>query len=545
MKILLSFLLFALTFQQCFVDINSIITITEVKNSSSIITLSKRYTSSFPSFKIGNIYFRFDEVEKILMFTNSSHKNISEYRRLNFTSNAGSSFLVNYIMFHFDVKNPSNITFVYLDNSLLHSRIATKVMSYNCDQRLGIFGMITSISVWTYSIKQIFYFTIFVLSFIYINHEPVKSRSISLILCMIANMIYCFGDYFESTLSYETYSQVGCFIDLYLLYLPQQYTYIIIVFSLLRYILMVNLNYKKNLFVKDVDNFEKSFFYIFVKIVLGKTIFVIVTISYVFIFAMFGLGILGLTSFQCYTFTINLSSMLVLVFCALSASCFFLIVLYDILANIKFFSSFEGLKTFFIILDPFRFRIEHISVLALVVTFILWAIMPILEIKVFLVDLAFFLAFLINGGISLMITIYRQFSKREVEVSQLVEVLQDRLMLEEFVKFMKSEWSIENYLLYSDLQKYSSTKKEERKKLGQDIYNMYLLSSSPFEVNLRNESKLRATIEIELQGDLTFLELDVRNNMTDTLTRFVFTPIYVKFSELKKNSESAKKLVEI
>jgi hypothetical protein len=104
---------------------------------------------------------------------------------------------------------------------------------------------------------------------------------------------------------------------------------------------------------------------------------------------------------------------------------------------------------------------------------------------------------------------------------EFVDILKDPILRASFAAFAKNEWSLENLLVWDDIQ---SFKKSPSRKKAQRIYKTYLTDDSPRQVNT-DRSKVKP-IETALdKGNVdadTFKEIekDAQQNMSDTYSRW-------------------------
>jgi len=148
------------------------------------------------------------------------------------------------------------------------------------------------------------------------------------------------------------------------------------------------------------------------------------------------------------------------------------------------------------------------------------------------------------------------------DTSRIIDVLlNDELGHELFVEFAKQEWSIENVMIYDEIQQFNKTfakfgsdgqfsHTQELYKHTKQIYEKYLATGSVFEVNIDRATCNEVWKKLSSNtwdGD-TFkaVEITVKGNLSDTFSRFKETEkykIYVKNLEQKQELEKKSGIV--
>eukprot|EP01080_Neovahlkampfia_damariscottae_P009845 gene9845-2168_t len=100
-----------------------------------------------------------------------------------------------------------------------------------------------------------------------------------------------------------------------------------------------------------------------------------------------------------------------------------------------------------------------------------------------------------------------------------------------FKKFCEKEWSLENLLLFDEIEKFSKIK-NKRKKVSKmkEIYTMFFSEQSNLEVNIdfKTRGKLDETMKnlsVDTNIDAVFEETlnEIKRNLRDTMNRFLFS----------------------
>ena len=411
-----------------------------------------------------------------------------------------------------------------------------------CDTRLGLPGMISSYSIYSFLIVQLLLMITLHFTISYSKIQPLKSRSVSLIYYIICTSIYAFGDYIETYMLYQTYAKYGCILNAYLIYSMQQATFIIPVVLLFRYISLSNINMKK---IDILEHPTKSLGCVHKLIYYSKYAIPIFPIVYIATFAFTLTIILSVFKYSC---SIELEDLLVyvhLIFCTIIAFCFVVLVITDWVINLKLIIRCR-MKDYFINQDPHSFRLEQVSVLLLVISFILWAL-PIFDIiaKDIIVEIAFFLTFLVSGGISLYLTIIK--NAYYMKSKDKMTFWDDPQLKKLFKAYCQYEWSIENFELKEQIDIYKKLSDDKARLENAKIISHMFFIGGPLEANLKKSDMDKVTHAIaknDIRSD-TFDEIYrvIISNLSDTASRFSQSKEYIKYMKIKAESSSKELLV--
>lgn len=142
----------------------------------------------------------------------------------------------------------------------------------------------------------------------------------------------------------------------------------------------------------------------------------------------------------------------------------------------------------------------------------------------------------------LLMTMYRWIIYKFYSVppeGSLKKCLDDVLIKNTFKSFAKSEWSIENVLIYEDICLY-----EKNPNLNQAnfIYENYLKTGSPLEVNVSKKEieEILSSIKSEKLSKILFenIKISVLTNLKDTFSRFIYTNEYIIWETKNKLIEN-------
>jgi hypothetical protein len=127
------------------------------------------------------------------------------------------------------------------------------------------------------------------------------------------------------------------------------------------------------------------------------------------------------------------------------------------------------------------------------------------------------------------ITIYRFLKTKHSKSDKFVESKFENMLLDSDLRDEFKKFSAENLLCYDDILIFKSLDTEESRKLkANEIKEIYLLSDSIREVNVKNSKSLLDFITNgEIQVDLfDEIILELKANMVDTYSRFIVDPEY-------------------
>jgi hypothetical protein len=167
-----------------------------------------------------------------------------------------------------------------------------------------------------------------------------------------------------------------------------------------------------------------------------------------------------------------------------------------------------------------------------------------------------------GGGTCIFIILYRYISSllcgaKDKNLSR-AEQLQRIWSMEEgrvaLIKYCEAEFSVENARAYDDLCKYKDVKDpEEKLKLANHIYNAYVGSSSSLLL-VNSSQSCRSNITekmLKLPNDnasaletlFDDFEVEVRSNLQDTFSRFMYSEQYAMYKRKRSSFDRAVKKV--
>jgi hypothetical protein len=311
------------------------------------------------------------------------------------------------------------------------------------------------------------------------------------------------------------------------------------------FLLQIHLNKRrinKKLKIEEGDVSTSSFRKIFLflsKIMTSPSIFYIVPFLWSLFLMFVSYLIFAIHRFECslktYQDMRNFYYVVVLLFYLNLVAIF----IFDVLFNIKLIFKCK-IKQIFVDDDPFQNRLDMYTYLISFPFIVMWVVqLPIpFLLNSAILDFALLFGLWSSGLQALVITIVKKIyytvktSRRVIEDVSIQAAMQPEI-IEVFTKFCEFEWSVENIMLKKDIVKFQRLKSAfERKKLCEIIKKRYLLSSSPFEVNCSSRilSEVIKKIDSNQMEDNLFEELEktVDINLSDTLSRFFFSSLYVE-----------------
>jgi hypothetical protein len=240
-----------------------------------------------------------------------------------------------------------------------------------------------------------------------------------------------------------------------------------------------------------------------------------------------------------------------------------LLTIVDFVLNLNDF--FCHCKKFWIKKDPFRFRIQQVSLFFVAPPILAFLIFNITELQnensaiscitqdasgFQIVTSTIMRAAIIfyYSGFILFYTLFSRlsmlFSKRQnvstVKLDSMDEIFYDEDEFALFNEFIKSEFSSENVYLFQDIKKYEQMfNGEERKAFANEIFEKYLSGKfSALEANIPGSviRKVQRLMENDSFDDNLFNSVlsCVKENLTDSYSRFIITQKYLNYQS-KKN----------
>jgi hypothetical protein len=276
------------------------------------------------------------------------------------------------------------------------------------------------------------------------------------------------------------------------------------------------------------------------KFVSSKYSFMIVTPVWSLIFSGIMTIIYAINDFKCTSKTVFFMRIGHFGCLLFLGSIIVVLIIVDIILNLLNIFTCKCKKIFFED-DPHNVRFDILCSLTFIPITIIWGVVPMPQIfNGIVVEIILFMYFMLTGGIDLIITIFKyvyyKFRNNTISYENkllLKDIFSNTELTEIFGIYCELEWSSENFLFREDVKKYLDTPPKERKIHCQSMKSKYLdFSSSPFEINApeREIVETLKKMDLELFEDDLFEKLFkiVNNNLSDTLSRFSFSPIYQK-----------------
>eukprot|EP01080_Neovahlkampfia_damariscottae_P002335 gene2335-2803_t len=378
---------------------------------------------------------------------------------------------------------------------------------------------------------------LFVLFVVLGQFQPLKSRGIIPFLAF-------FRFFFSSFFHYNHFGQIEhfeftCYYN-YFIFIPLTFSgFFLIALSMLRYVVIANLNNRKQQ-VSKTKKSQKNVFLIFLKYSIHPVVTFIIWILFIFIFICIDIGLV--VGFKCETnlqgVTPPIAISLYVVIIGLCSTFF----IFDILSNIKRIFSKWGICNLFWKYDAYYFRTEY-YIFGLGVSAWTFIIITIIQLSVpnipnlaglifgFILD---FTVFFFQSGFPLLMTIINLIIRlfRKKKKGYLIETLLENLEFHEmFNEFAKSEWSTENLACYDDIIEFEKNVNSEK---ANEMMNLYFNgASSELEVNVPGTLLvgLKEKIQKGKLDENLFSEVKsvVVSNLLDTNSRFMWTWEYKQF----------------
>ena len=426
--------------------------------------------------------------------------------------------------------------------------------SYNYQLIFTQFHNILQVTIPSYILEVLFYFFSFLFTILFSKLQPLKSRGIIPILASFTFFIRSFSlmiPFFPLN-----FYPIGCYFDLLLVLPFWNSIFVLVVISFFRYIIISNLNLRKNLIyrIKKKKNKKKlkmNLFFIFLKYITHPIITFLIWSSVIILFQILnGIFILTLNcesglANQVYGY-ISIPFFTGIIFFSI------LLGLLDVILNLKriFFDKLNWFKVIFKE-DHFYFKFEF-YILMILGSGSIYLISLILSFSGFF-DYRFDLIRLLSNfftnviifigtiGFTLFLTIFfflknlikKILTLKDEPMKTKFEIwLQNSDFNEIFYQFCLSELSPENFICFEDIIEF---KKNPTLEKAQEMYNLYFNSlHSELEVNLSQNdlNPLKKKIEIGIEIDKTLFDLiepQITSNLKDTYSRFIITPEYAQF----------------
>jgi hypothetical protein len=386
-------------------------------------------------------------------------------------------------------------------------------------------------------VLKVFHLGIFILFIAFSQQQPLKSRGLIPFLAYLRFFISSFFAFIH--FGKIEYYELGCYFS-YFIEIPLTFaSFFLFPLTLLRYIIIANLNWRKQNISKSKKTNPNAFL-----ILLKYSIHPIVTLAIWFFLILIFLSIdLGLVfGLRCETNLQNSTQYISIGFYVIIIGACAILFIIDIVSNLKRIFSKCGICKLFWKYDAYYFRSE-LYIFGLGVSATLYVAVTMfqtiyLDQPYLLILLAgFFLdssVFFFQSGFVLLMTILQFFIRcfRKKPKGFLIEKLLENSEFHDlFKEFAKSEWSTENLSCYDDLIEFEKSPSIEKLNPMMELY--FNGAISELEVNVQG-ALLVAVKEKINRGEITnnmFEEIKsvVVSNLLDTQSRFIWTSDYKQF----------------
>eukprot|EP01080_Neovahlkampfia_damariscottae_P006536 gene6536-10543_t len=410
-----------------------------------------------------------------------------------------------------------------------------------CRFGLNISARITTYHPSIFIITMIFHIFLFFLDLTFMNQQPFKSRFISPYIGIAANYVNTVMEFIFSIVTFEQSSKIYCTLSILFSYAPIQAGLACPCLMIFRYMILLRIH--KNKRSLNLENEELKFKMIpylrkrLLATLASPWIFIGAPLIWASIFVGICLILFASFSFQCTTHLFLFLRYTNVAMFGILCLGIFSFVMVDFILNIKFIIKCKWKKIFFDD-DPYNFRSDMIGILFVILPVSIWVLVPLPKV-VFAIftDIILYGGILYSGGQALVITIIKsiifriRISRGNNHSSIHVNDVTSPELVDVFVRFCESEWSVENIMFKLDIQKYKSLKRSERKLFSELIKQKYLIPNvSELEINAPVRSMIDAGKLIadgKFEDDLfNQLEKIVDLNLSDTINRFRFSYIY-------------------
>lgn len=420
-----------------------------------------------------------------------------------------------------------------------------------------------------FSIFLILYTIIFIVMLIFRNKQPLASRGLTPYFACIIQFLLSFSGITQFVFTLEL-NRVNCYISR-LVRGPLILTIIFLaIFTFFRYILIINLNNRKSLYIQNKkSNQKQSFFnkWIFILLKgLGHWSFhIVIFIAFHIMTSAIFILVSAASEFNCQLtgdtiVSRNAASATDIVFMVILILLFIagiIIALIDIFSNIISIVRTDPFKLWKD--DVYFFRIE-VLIIGLLFVFPFFIIVFILKQTIyaenqlyedwnyfnysFLNSISYHLLFFMQVLFVLWITIFKWvlslFEKKRDNI--MLDLLENQELYELFQNFVQNEFSEENLVCYVDLQRFKKeTDPNNRRALGISMIEHYFNGAeSTLEVNVDRAActivKTALSDEQNVIPNDLFegIERTVKTNIYDSFSRFCSTKVFFDYERKQK-----------
>eukprot|EP01080_Neovahlkampfia_damariscottae_P006515 gene6515-10523_t len=438
-----------------------------------------------------------------------------------------------------------------------------------CRFGLNISARISATHPAAYITTICFLIFVFLLYIQFHNDQPFKSRFVAPYFSFFANFVNFFTEELFSQLNYETSSHIYCIMTPFIGYASLQAASTLPVILLFRYMILLKIHNNKINLIKKLKkkasfheeanevkfNWWKVTTNYILKMISSPWIILIFPIIWIFVFWSFLLIIYGVFDFQCTTTSFGYMRLFHFGYFGINFAFMIGYSFYDVLSNIPSIIRCKW-KNMFYQDDPFFYRLDMYSIWLIIPPSCIWGFATLPKyIYAIVTDWVILIGLWVSGWQMLVITIVKKmiffrnnFRKSNGESGEQVIDIQyciDPKMVDFFIRFCESEWSVENIYFKLDVKKYELlTSKSERKQFSEIIRQKYLIPGvSELEINCPNKYMYAVSRQIDegnFPDDLfQAIECIVDINLSDTISRFQFSSTYTNYltKQEKKNKE--------
>lgn len=494
-----------------------------------------------------------------------------------------------YITFVCSSITPKNFTFQTHDLYVQKYPISFNKNNSFSSCVINELGRISDITIESYFFELTILICILILLFYFRDGNPLKSRGLVPFLAILSQYAASVTSLDHHFLTLEWRSVYSCYFLAFVAYPPLTLTYFLMPFNFFRYVLIIYLNNRKESYSEKRTKFATNFIHFLNYLATPIFTFILVTILYI-IYCLINFAILASSSFNCFRasrtieilhFAFNTTCLLVLLIVSFfDFISYFINIFMTIKSSDNAFQHItKGVKSFIYFEDRYFFRIEQL--IAYIVIF-LYVISDGLYLSIsngvftlvstsgktfsqilqeraqarnaILAGRSLTIYLLITHQVlfSLSITIFTWLSgfcrRKENDPNGLEKVFKNEGLKILFKNYAKQEWSLENYLVYVDIQNFHKLTGKRRKEEARRIFDTYFNgNSSPLEVNIDGETSrnIRNRISLVNQEHDIFSQVEgvVRMNLLDTYNRFIFTSEYLNYIKSQEFLEAELKMI--
>lgn len=416
----------------------------------------------------------------------------------------------------------------------------------------------TVYSIPALSIVLIIYAITFILCVIFMKFQPLNSRGISPLLTLgflFSQLLMEIRNLFFIT----EFQASLCFYLSYGYYPMQQLCFIMILLYFIRYFAIINLNGNKNVLARSngaVSKFQKTKMKILKFFTSTKLTVVLVVVSYLVCVAIYTIALIP-NGFVCKfdnltAIKIINNVLLILIYVITIAT-----GLVDMMNNLKLIVKCQ-LKQYIIKGDPYYFRVQILLFIPFMVYSLCIELYHLFSSVDYVGVIVNYPKYLIFNTISCAIlyiievlfplvmtwiTLLQRKCRKQKNKQTVEYIMKDPELNQLFREFCASEYSVENFAAFVDIQDWKKTRNP-----GADvIFEKYLNGNdSIMEVNCsandRRDVKAKIDGDAPLQNDVfKGVEKVLYTNLADTHSRFQF---WGKYNQYMENIRLNKELIE-